>query len=65
MIHETAIIDPKAELDSNVTVGPYSVIREDVTIGANTTIGPHVVIEPYVSIGPDCQIFQYAADHFP
>lgn len=61
MIHETAIVDPKAELDSSVTVGPYSVIRENVTIGAGTTIGPHVVIEPYVSIGPDCQIFQYAA----
>ena len=61
MIHETAIIDPKAELDSSVTIGPYSVISGNVTIGAGTTIGSHVVIEPYVSIGPDCRIFQYAA----
>ncbi len=61
MIHETAIVDPKAELDSSVSVGPYSVISDNVTIGAGTTIGSHVVIEPYVSIGPDCRIFQYAA----
>jgi UDP-N-acetylglucosamine acyltransferase len=61
MIHETAIIEPGAELDSSVTVGPYSVIKDNVTIGAGTTIGPHVVIEPYVSIGPDCQVYQYAA----
>jgi UDP-N-acetylglucosamine acyltransferase len=61
MIHETAIVDPGAELDSSVTVGPYSVIKDNVTIGAGTTIGSHVVIEPYVSIGPDCQVYQYAA----
>lgn len=61
MIHPSAIIDPKAELDDNVTVGAYSIIREKVRIGAGTEIGPHVVIEPYVTIGPDCRIFQYAA----
>jgi UDP-N-acetylglucosamine acyltransferase len=61
MIHSTAIIDPKAELDSTVEVGPYSIIGEDVSIGAGTIIGPHVVIEPYVTIGPECHIFQYAA----
>ena len=61
MIHETAIIDPKAEVDPSVTIGPYSIVGENVTIGAGTTIGPHVVIDPYVTIGSDCQIFQYAA----
>lgn len=61
MIHPTAIIDPKAELDENVSVGPYSIIRENVRIGAGTQIGPHVVIDPYVTISPDCRIFQFAA----
>jgi UDP-N-acetylglucosamine acyltransferase len=61
VIHETAIVDPKAELDPSVSIGPYTVINDNVTIGAGTTIGSHVVIEPYVSIGPGCQIFQYAA----
>ncbi|MBW2368489.1 MAG: acyl-ACP--UDP-N-acetylglucosamine O-acyltransferase [Deltaproteobacteria bacterium] len=61
MIHPTAIIDGKAELDSTVEVGPYTVIGPHVSIGAGTVIGPHVVIEPYVSISPDCRIYQYAA----
>ncbi len=61
MIHATAIIDPKAEIDSGVDVGPYSIIGENVSIGSGTVIGSHVVIQPYVHIGPDCQIYQYAA----
>jgi UDP-N-acetylglucosamine acyltransferase len=61
MIHPTAIIDSKSELDSTVEVGPYSIIGKNVFIGAGTIIGPHVVIEPYVTIGPECHIFQYAA----
>jgi UDP-N-acetylglucosamine acyltransferase len=44
-IHPSAIVDPKAELDSSVEVGPYSVIGPNVAIGAGTIVGPHVVIE--------------------
>ncbi len=61
MIHPTAIIDPKAELDSDVEVGPYSVIKGDVIIGSGTKIGSHVIIEKYVQIGRNCMIFQYAS----
>ena len=60
MIHETAIVHPKAEVGDNVEIGAFSIIRENVTIGSNTKIGPHVVIDPYVDIGADCKIFQYA-----
>ena len=61
MIHPTAIVDPKAEIGSDVQIGPYSVISGDVVIGDRTSIGAHVVIEPFVTIDPDCRIFQYAA----
>jgi UDP-N-acetylglucosamine acyltransferase len=61
MIHPTAIVDSKAELDANVEVGEYTIIRKNVVVESGTTIGPHVVIEPYVTIGPNCRIFQYAA----
>ncbi|MCF8052259.1 MAG: acyl-ACP--UDP-N-acetylglucosamine O-acyltransferase [Desulfobacterales bacterium] len=61
MIHPTALVDAKAEIESDVEIGPYSVIHGDVHIGSGVRIGSHVVIEPYVTIGPDCQIFQYAA----
>ena len=60
-IHATAIVDPAAELDTSVTVGPYSVIGPHVKIAAGTTIGPHVVIEGHTTIGTDNRIFQFAS----
>ena len=53
LIHSSAIIDPKAELDSTVEVGPFSVIGPHVSIGARTKIGPHMVIAGHTSIGQD------------
>lgn len=61
MIHPTAIVHPRAELGSQVTIGPYAVVAEHVTIGAGTVISAHAVIDPYVSIGPACRIFQFAS----
>ncbi len=61
MIHPTAIIDPSAEIDSNVTIGPFAIIESDVCIGSGTHIGPYTTVEKYVTIGEDCRIFQYAA----
>jgi UDP-N-acetylglucosamine acyltransferase len=61
MIHATAIVDPKAQIDSDVAIGPYTIIKAPVSIGAGTVIGPHVTIDPFVSIGSDCRIFQYAS----
>jgi UDP-N-acetylglucosamine acyltransferase len=60
-IHPTAIVDPKAELDTDVQVGPYAIIREDVSIGSGSQIGSHAVIEPFVSIGRDCRIFHFTS----
>jgi len=61
MIHETAIINSRAEIDSTVDIGAYSIIGDNVFIGSETVIGPHVVIDPFVTIGRNCQIFQFAA----
>ncbi|XAH21787.1 acyl-ACP--UDP-N-acetylglucosamine O-acyltransferase [Xylophilus sp. GW821-FHT01B05] len=58
-IHSTAIIDPAAELDGSVSVGPYAVIGPHVKIGAGTTVGAHCVIEGHTSIGRDNRIFQF------
>lgn len=61
LIHPTAIVDPKAELDSSVSVGPYSLIGPHVKVGAGTTIGPHSVIEGHTTIGQDNRIFQFTS----
>ena len=60
-IHPTAIVDPRAELDSTVEVGPYSIIGPNVRIGARTVVGPHVVIEGHTTIGEDNKFFQFAS----
>ena len=61
MIHKTALIDGKAELDSGVEVGPYSIIGPNVKIGKNTKIGPHVVIDRWTQIGEGCNILQFSS----
>ena len=50
-IHQTAIVDPGAELDSSVKVGPYVIIEKGVKIGPDTLIKPHTVITGPTSIG--------------
>lgn len=60
-IHHTAVVHPKAQLDSSVSIGAYSVIGEHVCIGAHTQIGSHVVIEGHTSIGEYNRIFQFAS----
>ena len=59
-IHPTAIVDPKAELGSGVTVGPYSIIEANAVIGDGTRIGARVTIEGYTTLGEDNEIFSGA-----
>jgi UDP-N-acetylglucosamine acyltransferase len=59
-IHETALVDPRAELDHDVEIGPYSIIGPAVRIGKGTRVKSHVVIEGHTSIGEGNLIFQFA-----
>jgi UDP-N-acetylglucosamine acyltransferase len=61
MIHPTAVVDPGAEIDSNVEIGPFTVIASDVQIHSGAIIGSHVTIDQYTTVGSDCHIFQHAA----
>jgi UDP-N-acetylglucosamine acyltransferase len=51
VIHPTAIIHPKARLDSTVRIGPYAVIDEGVELGAHCVVGPHVYLTGRTTIG--------------
>lgn len=61
MIHQTALVDSKADLHETVSVGAYSVIGPNVKIGENAEIGHHVVIEGPTKIGDNCRIFPFAS----
>jgi UDP-N-acetylglucosamine acyltransferase len=56
-IHPTSIIDPKAEIEDGVKIGPYSVIGAEVKIGRGTVIGSSVLIEGPTEIGENCKIY--------
>ncbi|PKO25053.1 MAG: acyl-[acyl-carrier-protein]--UDP-N-acetylglucosamine O-acyltransferase [Betaproteobacteria bacterium HGW-Betaproteobacteria-8] len=60
-IHPTALIDPKAELDSSVEVGAFTTIGPDVRIASGTTIGNHVVINGPTTIGRNNRIFHFSS----
>jgi UDP-N-acetylglucosamine acyltransferase len=60
-VHPTAVVDPHAELDSDVEIGAYAVIGPHVRIGAASRIGPHVVITGRTTIGARNRIFQFAS----
>jgi UDP-N-acetylglucosamine acyltransferase len=51
MIHPTAIIHPKAQLDASVSVGPYAVIEEHVVLGPGCRVGPYVHLTGHTTIG--------------
>jgi UDP-N-acetylglucosamine acyltransferase len=74
VIHPSAIVDPKAELDSGVRIGPYCVVGPDVRLGKSTVLESHVSIigtsevgvgcrfAPFVSIGTEPQDLGYKGD---
>lgn len=51
MIHPTAVIHRKAQIDASVLIGPYAVIDEAVSLGAGCVIGPHVHITGQTTMG--------------
>ena len=56
MIDSIAIIDPKAKIGENVSIGPWTVIGPDVEIGDNCSIASHVVIRGPSIIGANNKI---------
>jgi len=59
-IHSTAIVDPHAELASDVDIGPYVIIGSNVSIDAGTKIQSHAVVDGRTSIGRGNVVFPFA-----
>lgn len=55
-IHQTAVIAPGVKLGANVSIQPYAVIEEGVSIGEGTVIGAHSYIGHQSHIGRDCHV---------
>ncbi|MGB0734187.1 MAG: acyl-ACP--UDP-N-acetylglucosamine O-acyltransferase [Pontibacterium sp.] len=61
LIDPRAIIDPSAQIGSNVSIGPFTVVGAEVEIGSGSVIGPHVVLKGPTKIGKNNRIFQFAS----
>lgn len=59
-IHPTALVDHKAQIGENVTIGAFSIIEGDVIIGENSKIASHVFIGEGARIGKNCNIHKGA-----
>jgi UDP-N-acetylglucosamine acyltransferase len=59
-IHETALVDRRAEIDSDVEIGPYSLVGKHVRIGKACRVKSHVVIEGRTTLGEGNVLFQFA-----
>jgi UDP-N-acetylglucosamine acyltransferase len=55
-IHTTALIDPLAEIDSSVAIGPYVVIDGPVKIKAGTRVMAHAYLTGWTEIGANNEI---------
>lgn len=56
VVHETALVDPAAELGQGVVVGPWAIVGPNVQVGDGTEIGPRVLIERDTVLGEDCAV---------
>jgi UDP-N-acetylglucosamine acyltransferase len=73
-VHPTAVIDPKAEIGADVTIGPYCVVGPDVVLGDGCWLQNHVTVcgptrigarnrfHAYCSIGQQTQDLKYAGE---
>lgn len=60
-IHQTAIIDPKAQIAEDVAIGPYCVVGPDVTIHKGVELKSHVAVDGHTTIGENCRVFPFAS----
>lgn len=60
-LHPSAIVDPRAEIDSDVEIGPYCVIGGAVKIGKGTRIHSHAVVEGRTTLGEGNIIYPFAS----
>lgn len=63
-IHQTAVVDPGAELGTGVVVGPNAVVGARVEIGDGTRLEAGAVVQGPTKIGRDNRIFSGACIGF-
>jgi UDP-N-acetylglucosamine acyltransferase len=59
-IHPTAIVEPGAQLGTDVELGAYAFVGGSVTLGDGTKLHHHASVEGDTVLGKNCEVFPYA-----
>jgi UDP-N-acetylglucosamine acyltransferase len=65
VIHPTAIVSPKAEIGTNVFIGPYCRIGDCVTVGNDCRFESQVIVEGPTTIGANNQFYPFGTIGLP
>ena len=60
-IASTAVVDPQAELDADVEIGPFCLVGPQVRIGRGTQLLNHVTLTGRVELGRFNRVYPYTA----
>ncbi len=64
-IHPTSIVDPKAEIDTDIEIGPFCFIKKGVKIKKGTKLLSNVIVEGSTEIGKNCTIYPFTSIGLP
>jgi UDP-N-acetylglucosamine acyltransferase len=56
-VHPSSYVDPKAQLDHGVKIGPFCVVGPHVSLGRDSQLDGHVTIEGHTTIGAGNRFF--------
>jgi UDP-N-acetylglucosamine acyltransferase len=59
-VHPSAIIDPSAQLGTDVVIGPYAFVGAGVRLGDGTVLHHHATVEGYTEMGRGNEVFPFA-----
>ncbi|HEX8790265.1 MAG TPA: acyl-ACP--UDP-N-acetylglucosamine O-acyltransferase [Polyangiaceae bacterium] len=59
-VHPTAIVDPRAELAPEVTVGPYAIVEAGVALAEGCVLHAHAVVRGPTALGARCVVHPFA-----
>jgi UDP-N-acetylglucosamine acyltransferase len=61
VIHATTVVDAKARLGRDVSIGPFCVIGPGVEVGDGCHLISHAVVHEHTTLGPECVVYPGAS----
>ena len=56
MIHAAAIVEPGAQLGTDVQIGPFAYVAATARLGDGCVLGPHAVVLDHTTLGARCKL---------